>query len=658
MISRLLNFGVYLTLFGCLCGAQILNAKDLSASASSDQPNISHYGQLPEYRSLAISPDGKHYALIQRQGNQDFFVIMNAQTLELTGGFNADKYKARGIHFVSNEHVVLESSKHTRMMQVKGSWESSSAFVYNLKTKKIKVLLSNSKGLFPAQEGLGLIVGFNKNSRELYMPAYAGRFGVTPKYHLYRVSLKNGRGKVHAKGNSSTIQWFVDGTGKVLAREDYNPSTQNHEIYSNVSGNWQTIYSYKTPIPEFTPQALSDDGSRLLLLSGDGNNLAVFSMSLKDGDIQGPLYVREGTDVGDLETDINQTLIAVKYSGFTPSYEFNNAEDNESYSILADHFSYSSVNVHGKTADNNKWLISVSGNEGAGAYKLFDRAQTKLYNLVSEYPAVRSIGELKAVNLSARDGMKIPSIITLPTDPSKRTNLPLIALPHGGPATHDSLRFDWLAQYLAAKGYAVLQPNFRGSTGFGFALHDRGAGEWGQKMQDDVSDGVAALVQAGYVDPERVCIMGASYGGYSALAGAAFTPDLYRCVISIAGVSDLPQMLRSAKAKHGRNHWVVSYWENIIGDPKSQREKLTAISPINFANSVQAPVLLIHGKDDTVVPIRQSTAMYKALKKADKPVEFVTLKGEDHWLSRTETRLALLKEVDKFLDQHNPAEIL
>ena len=167
MILRYLNFGVYLTLFGCLCGAQILNAKDLSASASPHQPNISHYGQLPEYRSLAISPDGKHFALIQRQGNQDFFVIMNAQTLELTGGFNADKYKARRIHFVSNEHVVLESSKHTRMMQVRGSWENSSAFVYNLKTKKIKVLLSNSKGLIPAQEGLGLIVGFNKDSREL-----------------------------------------------------------------------------------------------------------------------------------------------------------------------------------------------------------------------------------------------------------------------------------------------------------------------------------------------------------------------------------------------------------------------------------------------------------------------------------------------------------
>tara|TARA_B110000902_G_scaffold154368_1_gene177250 strand:+ start:1593 stop:2462 length:870 start_codon:yes stop_codon:yes gene_type:complete len=288
---------------------------------------------------------------------------------------------------------------------------------------------------------------------------------------------------------------------------------------------------------------------------------------------------------------------------------------------------------------------------------MFDRTQTKLYSLASEYPAIKSIGELKAVNLNARDGIIIPSIITLPTDPSKRKNLPLIAMPHGGPETYDSLRFNWLAQYLAAKGYAVLQPNFRGSTGFGYALLNSGYGEWGRKMQDDVSDGVTALANAGYIDPKRVCIMGGSYGGYSALAGGAFTPELYRCVISIAGVSDLPQMLSSQKFKYGRNHWVVGYWGNIIGDSKSQREKLRAISPINFAERFQAPVLLIHGKDDTVIPIRQSKAMYKALKKADKPVEFVTLKGEDHWLSGSETRLALLKEVDKFLDKHNPVNI-
>lgn len=203
-----------------------------------------------------------------------------------------------------------------------------------------------------------------------------------------------------------------------------------------------------------------------------------------------------------------------------------------------------------------------------------------------------------------------------------------------------------------------MQPNFRGSTGFGFALRDSGNGEWGQKMQNDVSDGVAALVAAGYVDPQRVCIMGAAYGGYSALAGGAFSPELYRCVISIAGVSDIPRMLDVEKSRYGRNHWVASYWEKIIGDSKSEKEKLKAISPTNFADNFQAPVLLIHGRDDTVVPIRQSEEMYKALKKANKEVDFVTLKGEDHWLSNSETRLALLKEVDQFLGQHNPAGVL
>jgi len=323
--------------------------------------------------------------------------------------------------------------------------------------------------------------------------------------------------------------------------------------------------------------------------------------------------------------------------------------------MLSSYFPSSSVHYIDSTSNENKWLIQVSGNGGAGAYKIYNRGKNQLRNLVSQYPEIQSIGEVKAVKFKARDGMQVPSIITLPVDPKKRQNLPLIALPHGGPEAHDSIGFDWLAQYLSAKGYAVLQPNFRGSNGFGNALRDSGHGEWGQKMQDDVSDGVAALVKAGYVDPKRVCIMGASYGGYSALAGGAFSPELYRCVISIAGVSDLPRMLKSAKFKFGSNHWVVGYWEKIIGDSDKEREKLKSISPINSVDKFKAPVLLVHGKDDTIVPIRQSSLMHKALKTAGKDVEFITLKGEDHWLSGSETRLALIKAINEFLDTHNPA---
>ena len=148
--------------------------------------------------------------------------------------------------------------------------------------------------------------------------------------------------------------------------------------------------------------------------------------------------------------------------------------------------------------------------------------------------------------------------------------------------------------------------------------------------------------------------MGASYGGYSALAGGAFTPELYRCVISVAGVSDLPLMLSTEKRDFGDKHWVINYWHDVIGDSKTEKQKLKAISPANYADQFQAPVLLIHGKDDTVVPIRQSQRMNSALKKAGKKVELIKLKGEDHWLSTSETRVQMLRAIDEFLEKYNP----
>jgi len=552
---------------------------------------------------------------------------------------------------------VILSSKHLRRHYIRADWENSTAFVYHLRKKKIEVLLSKTKGLYPAQTGLGRVVGFNADSQELYMPAFTGGLRSKPRYDLYKVRLKNGKGKIHAKGRRSTVNWFVDKKGNVLAREDFDKNAKEHRVFSKASGKWQLIYSHKTAIPAIYLQAVSADNSQLLFVGGDGNNESIFSMSLVDGDIQGPIYQREHTDVGFMLTDINRKLVAVKYNGFTPSYHFANKEDNQTFTALHNHFPISSVEYLARTTDQKKWLIRVSGNDGAGAYKMLDRGSFGLRSLVAEYPAITSIGEIKAVNIRARGGMNIPSIITLPTDASKRENLPLIALPHGGPASHDTLRFDWLAQYLAAKGYAVLQTNFRGSTGFGIELRDSGNGQWGKKMQDDVSDGVAARVNAGYVDPDRVCIMGASYGGYSALAGGAFSPELYRCIIAIAGVSDIPLMLKSGRVRFGTNHWVVSYWEKIIGDSKTEREKLKSISPVNFAQQFQTPVLLLHGNDDTVVPIRQSKTMLKALKKANKNVKFVELQGEDHWLSRSGTRLAMLEAVSEFLDQHNPSTI-
>jgi dipeptidyl aminopeptidase/acylaminoacyl peptidase len=179
-----------------------------------------------------------------------------------------------------------------------------------------------------------------------------------------------------------------------------------------------------------------------------------------------------------------------------------------------------------------------------------------------------------------------------------------------------------------------------------------GYGEWGGKMQTDIDDGVDHLIASGLVDPERVCIAGASYGGYAALAAGAFSPDKYKCIASVAGISDLELMMKADRRKYGRNHWAISYWERQYGGDDFDWDKLEAISPVNFADRFEAPVLLIHGRKDTVVPIEQSKTMQKALRKADKDVTLRELEGEDHWLSYGDSRLETLRELASFIEEH------
>ena len=198
----------------------------------------------------------------------------------------------------------------------------------------------------------------------------------------------------------------------------------------------------------------------------------------------------------------------------------------------------------------------------------------------------------------------------------------------------------------------MLQPQFRGSTGFGMEFLRAGHGEFGGKMLSDVDDGVKHLIKVGRADPKRVCILGASYGGYAALAAGAFSPDLYRCIVAIAPISDLRRMLRQIKSHRGSKNWLIDYWETLYGVEASEKENLESISPSLHAASFQSPVLLVHGRKDTVVPIEQSKIMQKALKKAGKEVSFVELKGEDHWLSMAETRIETLRVVAEFIDQN------
>jgi dipeptidyl aminopeptidase/acylaminoacyl peptidase len=271
------------------------------------------------------------------------------------------------------------------------------------------------------------------------------------------------------------------------------------------------------------------------------------------------------------------------------------------------------------------------------------------------YDGIDKVAPVKWIDYRAADGRVIHAYLTLPLNkPADAKNLPLIVMPHGGPHARDEPGFDWFSQALASRGYVVLQPQFRGSAGFDMDLLTAGFGEFGHKMQTDLSDGVRALAAQGLIDPKRVCIVGWSYGGYAALAGATLDTGIYRCAVSMAGVSDLRALLRYWHWPRNTVDRNERFWDRFLGVTDRDDPKLDAISPIKHVDKVTIPILLIHGRDDTVVPFDQSDDMADELKSAKKQYEFVVLKGEDHNASKSETRLQMLDAIVKFVETNNP----
>ena len=302
--------------------------------------------------------------------------------------------------------------------------------------------------------------------------------------------------------------------------------------------------------------------------------------------------------------------------------------------------------------DARYWLFGVQGPTEPGAYYVFDRKTKRMTLAANRHPELPSarLGPMQALTYKARDGMEIHAYLTRPPH-APPGPLPLIVMPHGGPEARDSLTFDIWAEILATRGYMVLQPNFRGSSGYGRQFVAAGYGQWGGKMQDDITDGVMRLIKSGEADPGRICIFGASFGGYAALYGAAKDPQLYKCAASFAGVSDLGGLVNWEHATKGHEGRYL-YASRSIGDPGRAAARLKATSPITYAARYKVPVLLIHGADDRSVPVEQSQRMDKALRAAHKDVRLVTYTGEGHadWAPRDEQ--SALTEVAGFIEGH------
>lgn len=631
----------------------------LPTVARAAAPPLEAYGQLPACEMAAISESGDRYAFVGIVDDTRRLIVANKDDKPLfTIGLG--DVKVRSIAFVGDDNVQVEIS------DTEGLGPEFLRSSYELfKVGSVDLRQGTMAWLMVRKPSLGVIAG-NYGRRQIDGHWYGFFSGFTTdvsrdqsthwrdgRPDLYRVDMANGTQRLIDEITADTLHrsWVIGPDGTIAAVLDEDPLRGTWEIRNQRTG--ATLASGKdirlrTGLLGFGPtgdgivyRPVDDTGGEHLmevpLAGGTPREL------LADVDVRNAITDRE-----------NSSVIGYVVEGDSPQEHFFDPRAENRMKAVRRAFPGLNVRLQDWSKTFATLLVETTGNGDSGTWWIVDMSTGKARNIAASYPGVApdAVGPISMVAYKAGDGLDLHAVLTLPPGAGSARSLPLVVLPHGGPQARDYPDFDWWAQAFAARGYAVLQPNFRGSTGYGKAFEDAGNGEWGGKMQSDIADGIDALAAKGLVDPKRVCIVGASYGGYAALAGMTLQPGRYRCAVSFAGITDLPELYAYDRTGQSYLGGVRARWQERIGT----RRALPDISPARHADAVTGPILLVHGKDDTVVPIQQSRIMEDALRKAGKPVETVVLKGEDHWLSRSETRLALLTASVAFVEKNNPPD--
>jgi dipeptidyl aminopeptidase/acylaminoacyl peptidase len=621
-------------------------------------PALSAYGALPGFEQAAISPSGRYVALIATVGETRVLAMLeNGKVVRKVA---LDDTKVRNIQWADDATILLDLSYTQRLYGYTAD-----------KAEKFRTLVISTDENKP----VSLVFEKQKNIEdETY-----GRFGLRAingrTYGFFGgLFVKNAASNsaAYLYGNKDYLIWKVDLA--TMAAEPFVEETGDGEWYDYLidengelgarlifiggSGNWRIKNKQGQEIAKGTNKnggisltAFGKDGTSIIYTREDEETQeqSYFEVPLSGG---APVELLSDIDVDHLYTDRrNGRMIGYQLSGKDGAITFFDPVLTKKFAKIARAFPNLNRSLVDWTADMSKVLVATNGNKDSGTWWTVDLAANSANPVGIERPTVSpdDVGPISTISYEAKDGLAIEGILTLPPHKEAK-NLPVIMLPHGGPTAHDSATFDWWAQGLASRGYAVFQPNFRGSTNKDASFMKAGHGEWGRKMQTDISDGLAHLAAQGIVDPKRACIVGASYGGYAALAGVTLQQGLYRCAAAVAGVSDLSLMVSTDIQESGDNPVLKRNLNAEIGKGRELKD----VSPRRFAAQADAPILLVHGKDDVVVPYKQSIMMADALKGAGKPYEMVPLEGEDHWLSKSMTRQKMLEVVVAFVEKHNP----
>lgn len=472
-------------------------------------------------------------------------------------------------------------------------------------------------------------------------------------HDLYRLNISTGEKTLVRKNTDRITGWAFDLKGQ-LRLATRSAENGNTEILRVDADKMTPIYTCSV-FEQCNPLHFHTDNSRVYIQSNKDANLV--SLMLLDPQT-GKADLVESDPLGKVDlagvlfSQDNDALVETWYTDARTKTYFKDKAYEADYRWLEKHFAPREIMVVSQTRDEQKWLVTAHADTEPGETVLFERKTKRItpqYKIWEKLPR-QSLAEMKSVTYKSSDGLEIPAYLTLPKGVSPK-NLPALIIPHGGPWGRDTWGYNTLAQFWANRGYAVLMPNFRASTGYGRHFLDAGNMEWGHKMQDDLTWGVKYLVAEGIADPKRIGIMGGSYGGYATLAGVAFTPDLYAAAVDIVGPSNLITLMES----------IPPYWEAArkvfamrMGDVSTEqgRKMLASESPLNAAGAIRTPLLVAQGANDPRVNRREAEQIVIALRDRGFPVEYILAPDEGHGFARPINNLALFTAAEKFLAEH------
>jgi dipeptidyl aminopeptidase/acylaminoacyl peptidase len=625
----------------------------LSLHAAPPELPLETFFSDPQASQVQLSPDGHYLALLSPANNRMQIVVVDRKAGKRHRLTNMAEESVVSVWWAKDSRLVFHQ-------QVKGQ-ESLGTYAIDANGGNLKVLqqaadveddhINNADD----RRGFSLVGNLPDDPDNILVNVIRGRSGLGD---VYKLNVRTEKRTLIMSNLGKVREWIADRAGAVriaLSRDEHEHSTTI--LYrSSEQAEWQEIHRVPSAEIEWRPLAFDGDNKTLILATNEGRSTTgLFTYDPEQRKITGTLIddPRYDVDASLVYSHKRHRVVGARYEGEKHRTVWFEPEFQQIQAGIDQALPHTLNSIVSFTRDETEFVAVARSDRDPGTYYLYDARDRTLRELIRRSPGIdpAQMAEMRPITYAARDGMQLFGYLTLPNG-REAHGLPLIVLPHGGPyGPRDTWGFEPEVQFLANRGYAVLQVNFRGSGGYGHAYEAAGYRQWGRAMQDDLTDGVNWAVRSGFADASRVAIYGASYGGYAALAGLTFTPELYVCGVNYVGVVDIERlgvMLSFNYLPKPTQDYLARRFLHPLKDAKQIHD----ISPIHFIENIRVPVLNAYGKHDPRVTKDHGQVLEEALKKHRKNYKSILVENEGHGFGKYENRMAFFREMDRFFAQY------